>query len=132
MFARMTRFSFVFALLVALGACGDDGVTPTDAGSSEMDAGGTDAGTTPTDAGFDGGTTPTDAGFDAGPPRAYGEVCMDPSQCAGGFCLGPAGGTEGTCTRECDQDIPHDCRAERPSVWRSARVVTSSAPVPRS
>lgn len=109
----MVRFSSLLLLLVALGGCGDDGSTPMDAGSTEMDGGSTELdGGTGSDAGTDtdGGTTPTDAGTDAGPLRAFGEACADSSQCEGGVCLGPTGGSEGTCTRTCDPDVPHDCR----------------------
>ncbi|HJL03045.1 MAG TPA: hypothetical protein RMH85_17205 [Polyangiaceae bacterium LLY-WYZ-15_(1-7)] len=107
---------------LALAGCGDDDAS-LDAGPAlGDDAGATlDAGTPPMDSGpppmdagpppEDSGPPPVDAGpppMDAGPPPgAFGDPCTLGAECASGVCLTGAG-----CTRLCDLDVPHACRAE--------------------
>lgn len=113
----MNRFACFLLAAATLGACGDDD-GPTDAAipfdggfdaSVDLDAGEPDAGDP--DAG-----TPMDAGMDSGPPDAgptlgYGESCTADAQCVSDLCL-MVTGVEPTCSRECNLDVPHACRAE--------------------
>lgn len=112
----MTRLVSLLLASILLVACDDDDPVVIDAGTDatpfdaaiDPDAGDPDAGDP--DAGA------LDAGSDSGPPDAgptleYGASCTSDAQCISNLCL-MVTGAEPTCSRECNLDVPHACRAE--------------------